>query len=233
LQNIREQLRSTTKPRRSAGTKGQSSLLGSLAKILGYVARPVEMIHQAVLENNASRLLTQLLIHAGLGGLAAVVIDRSGTLDLILQLTIVSATGNAGLQSMFLFIQGAGLILVLDLMLILLTQLVLRYGFRASYNLIRVAASLTPVVFYSTLFLLLAILSLSTSPFSSLMLLASGLAISTLALYLAIRQLTRFEENRCFLLVTLVIILFTSLLATLINLALPVLNVLVSQTLPL
>jgi hypothetical protein len=233
LQNIREQLRSTTKPRRSAGTKGQSSLLGSLAKILGYVARPVEMIHQAVLENNASRLLTQLLIHAGLGGLAAVVIDRSGTLDLILQLTIVSATGNAGLQSMFLFIQGAGLILVLDLMLILLTQLVLRYGFRASYNLIRVAASLTPVVFYSTLFLLLAILSLSTSPFSSLMLLASGLAISTLALYLAIRRLTRFEENRCFLLVTLVIILFTSLLATLINLALPVLNVLVSQTLPL
>lgn len=94
-------------------------------------------------------------------------------------------------------------------------------------------SSFVPVIFYLALFLLLAIFSLSTIPISSLMLLAAGLAVATVALYLALRQLTNFEENRCFVLVTFILVVFTSILATVISLAMPVFTALLDQTLPL
>ncbi len=227
-------------PKRPAG-KGSGSgrpvdwavILAGLQQIGKYLARPVETIRQSVQYANTNRLMAFLMIHAVLGGFAVLAVGRQGTLDLMMQLTVVGSADNSLLETIFLFFQGVGLTLTLDLLLILITHLALRYVFRAGFSFNRIATSFVPVIFYQALFLLLAIFSLTTIPISSLMTLAAGLAVAAVALYLALRQLTNFEENRCFMLLTFILIIFTSVLAMVLSLALPVFKVLLDQTLPL
>ncbi|MDD2457153.1 MAG: hypothetical protein PHQ83_01435 [Eubacteriales bacterium] len=214
-------------------TLDTAAILAGFGQYLRYLTRPVDSIRQAVQYLNPHRLLVVSLIHAALGGFAMVRVDQLGTLDLLLQLTQVQLTANPFLAGLFLFIQGAGVALVFDWLLILVTHLTLQYVFKTPYALTRVAASFVPVIFYLALFQLLALMSLTLVPVASLLTLAAGLAIALLVLYLAIRQLTGFDENRCFVLVTFVIVVFTSLMSLVINLALPVLTLLLEQSLPL
>lgn len=209
------------------------ALLAGFGQYLRYLTRPVDSIRQAVQYLNPHRLLVVSLIHAALGGLAMIRIDQIGTLDLLLQLTQVQLGANPFIAGFFMFIQGAGVALVFDWLLILVTHLTLQYVFKAPYALTRVAASFVPVIFYLALFQLLALMSLTLVPVASLLTLAAGLAIALLVLYLAIRQLTGFDENRCFVLVTFVIVVFTSLVSLVVNLAMPVLMLLLEQSLPL
>ena len=174
-----------------------------------------------------------MLTHAVLGGLFLLRVEQLGTLDLFLELTQVRLAAQPLLAGLFLFLQGFGLILVFDWLLILVTHLTLQYLFRTPYALSRLAASFVPVLFYQAFFCLLALLSLTLVPVASMMTLAAGLALTLLVLYLVIRQLTGFDENRCFVLVTFVSVVFTSLVSLVINLAIPVLTLLLEQSLPL
>jgi len=209
------------------------ALLAGISQYLRYLTRPVDSIRQAVQYQNSSRLLLLTLIHAGLGGLTLLRIQQLGTLDLLLQLTQIQLAAHPFVAGLFLFIQGAGIALVFDWLLILVTHLTLQYVFKAAYALNRVAVSFVPVIFYLALFQLLALFSLTKVPVASLLTLAAGLAIALLVLYLAVRQLTGFDENRCFVLVTFVIVVFTSLVSLVVNLAMPVLMLLLEQSLPL
>lgn len=211
----------------------KAAALAFVQQFLRYLSRPVDTIRQAVQAADAGRLVTLLLSHAALGGVAALLLSQLGTLDLLLQLTVAGSADNPALGAIFLTVQGFGLTLVLDLLLIIVTHVALQYVFRTGYSLVRVATSLTPVFFYNILFMILALFSLSAVPISSLMTLVAGLAVSAIALYLALRQLTNFEENRCFMLAVFILLVHTSLIAMLISLATPVLTVLLDQTLPL
>ena len=211
----------------------KAALMAAFQNTLRYFARPVDTIRQSVQAADSKRFLTLLLLHAALGGVSALLLSQLGTLDLLLQLTIAGSANNPTLAAVFMGIQGFGLTLVYDLILVVVTLLSLRYVFRADYTFIRVAGSLTPVIFYSILFTILALFSLSAVPISSLMTLAAGLAVSAIALYLALRQLTNYEENRCFMLTVFILLIYTSLIAMLLSLASPAINVLLDQTLPL
>ena len=226
---------STTKQPRSQAKPAfnKAAALAGAQQFLRYLSRPVDTIRQAVQAADTGRLTTLLLLHAALGGVAALLLSQLGTLDLLLQLTVAGSADNPALGAIFLTFQGFGLTLVLDFLLIIVTHLALQYVFRTGYSLVRVAASLSPVFFYNILFMILALFSLSAVPISSLMTLAAGLAVSAIALYLALRQLTNFEENRCFMLAVFILLVHTSLIAMLISLATPVLTVLLDQTLPL
>ncbi|MBP1757555.1 MAG: hypothetical protein H6Q62_411 [Firmicutes bacterium] len=211
----------------------RAALLAGVLHFGRYLARPVEAIRQSVQYANTTRLLAFLLVHAALGGLTALMVSRQGTFDVLMQLTVVGSADNAVLESVFLFCQGVGLTLTLDLMLILITHLTLRYVFRAGFTFNRIATSFVPVIFYRALFMLLALFSLTTIPISSLLTLSAGMAVSSVALYLALRQLTNFEENRCFMLLAFIMLVFTSVLTMILSLAMPVIKVLLDQTLPL
>jgi hypothetical protein len=225
----------------SKGAKGsgrsqfvdRAAILAGLQHFGRYLARPVEAIRQSVQYANTTRLLAFMLVHAALGGMATLTVSRLGTLDLLMQLTVVGSADNAVLESIFLFFQGVGLTLTLDVLLILITHLTLRYVFHAGFTFNRIATSFVPVIFYRALFLLLALFSLTTIPINSLLTLATGMAVASVALYLALRQLTNFEENRCFMLLTFIMLVFTSVLAMVLSLAMPVFKVLLDQTLPL
>jgi hypothetical protein len=210
-----------------------AAILAGFSQYLRFLTRPVDSIRQAVQYLNPHRLLVVALVHAVLGGLALLRVDQLGTLDLLLQLTQIQLAGHPFVAGLFLFIQGAGMALVCDGLLILVTHLTLQYVFKTPYALTRVAASFVPVIFYLALFQLIALMSLTPVPVASLLTLAAGLAIALLVLYLVIRQLTGFEENRCFVLVTFVIVVFTSLLSLVFNLAMPVLTLLLEQSVPL
>ncbi len=182
---------------------------------------------------NLSRLAIFMLIHAGIGGFTFLRVAHLGTLDLILQLTRIQTAASPFLRGLFLFIQGSGLVLVTDWLLILITQLTLQFVFRAAYPLPREAAGFVPVFFYQALFAFAAFCSLAPVPVNALMILIAGFAVGAAALYLAIRQLTSFDENRCFLLLAFVLFVFTALIGLILNLALPVLTLLLEQSLPL
>ncbi|MDD2533221.1 MAG: hypothetical protein PHC86_00790 [Eubacteriales bacterium] len=211
----------------------KAAILAGVQQFVRYLARPVETIRQSVQYADPRRLLTLILLHAALSGVAALILSQLGTLDLLLQLTVAGSADNPALGAIFLAVQGFGLTLAMDLLLIIITQIALKYVFKASYSLVRVASSLSPVFFYSILFLVLALFSLTAVPISSLLMLAAGLAVSAIALYLALRQLTNFDENRCFMLVVFILIAYTSVISMLLSLATPVLTVLLDQTLPL
>ncbi len=222
-----------TRPSFRKQTFNKTALLAFGQNIARYLARPVDTIRQAVQAADPRRLGTLLLLHAALGGVFALLLSQMGTLDLLLQLTVAGSADNPTLAAIFMAVQGFGLTLVFDLLLIVITHLSLRFIFRTEYPLIRVATSLSPVIFYQIVFSILALFSLSAVPISSLLTLAAGLAVSAIALYLALRQMTNYEENRCFMLAVFILLIYTSLISMLLSLAAPVINVLLDQTLPL
>lgn len=226
---------SQAKSTKNSSRKGldKTAILAGFQQFARYLAQPVETIRQSVQFADPRRLLTLLLLHAALGGVAALILSQLGTLDLLLQLTVAGSADSPALGAIFLAVQGFGLTLILDLLLIVITLLALKYVFRTNFTLVRVASSLNPVIFYNIIFLILALFSLTAVPISSLLMLSAGLAVSAVALYLALRQLTNFDENRCFILVVFILVIFISVISMLLTLATPVLTVLLDQTMPL
>lgn len=126
--------------------------------------------------------------------------------------------------------QGFGINLAGSLLLVLIYQLALRYLFKQPIGYMRLLAGLSPASLYFALFLLLSLLSLPASIFSAAMMVLTGFIVSALAQFLAIRQLSGFDDNRSFILVTFVILVFTGILALLLNLSLPALSALLGQS---
>jgi hypothetical protein len=196
-----------------------------------YFLAPADTIRQSA--QTVSRLaMTLILTGSGLAGGAFLLLGvRQAHLQLILSLNLATATAGFSLRSQFfLFVQGFGISLSANLLLILIHQLALRLIFRAQIGFRRLLTAMTPAILYSTVFLLGALFLLSGSPYSALLTVAAGLAASTVAQYLALRQVTGFDDNRCLILVCLILLLYTGSLALLLNLSLPVINALLDHS---
>jgi len=200
-------------------------------QMLGFMTRPADAIMQA--EHDGGVLLSLVLLALlGLsGGLFLIIGIRQPQLKLILSLNMATAAVSITAQSYwFLFIQGFGIALAVTLLLVLTYHLALRVVFRSAVSFVRLLVSLSPAYLFTALFLVASLLVLPGSVFSALMMLVAGFGVSAVAQYLVMRRLTSFDDNRCFILVAFVLLIDTSVLALLLNLSLPVLNVLLDYS---
>ncbi|MDW7659700.1 MAG: hypothetical protein SCM11_21225 [Bacillota bacterium] len=196
-----------------------------------FMTRPVDAIEQADREGSVLLSLTLLALLGLSGGLFLVIGIRQPQLQMILSLNSATASAGSAAQSYwFLFIQGFGMGLVVALLLVLTYHLALRAVFRTAVSFVRLLISLSPACLFMALFLVASLLVLPGSVFSAFMMLVAGFGVSAIAQYLVMRRLTSFDDNRCFILVSFVLLIDTSILALLLNLALPVLNVLLDYS---
>lgn len=217
--------------RGKTGWPDRQALTTALYQAGRYFVRPVERIRQTVQSGSRTSVLVILLLNGIAGGFFLVLAAAQPHLQAVLSLNIaVVNNGTRFISQLFLFIQGFGISLAANLLLVLLYQLVLRYVFRQPAGFMRLLTGLSPAFFYSTLFMLGGMLTLMGSPFSALLMAAAGFALSALAQYLALRQLTGFDENRSFILIGFVLLIYTGVLSLLLNLSLPVLNALLDQS---
>ena len=227
----------TRPPVYNAGTRPRAnpmtlqSVLAQLRVFAAYLSRPADSIRTAVQSGSRQRVLVILLVQGAFGGLFLLTASSKAILRAVLSLNVAtSADGSSLLSSVFIFIQGFGINLAGSLLLVLIYQLALRYLFKQPTSFMRLLTSLSPAFLYFTLFMLLSMLALPASIFSAAMTMLTGFIIAALAQYLAIRQISGFDENRSFILITFVMLIFTGILALLLNLSIPALSALLGQS---
>jgi len=208
--------------------KAGSVMFGQLAYQLTHPANPAEPS-----ENSKAGGVTVLVLSASslLGGLLLLLAIRQPQLSLFLSLNTATAlNGFSFFSQAFVFLQGAGICLVANLLLAVLYQLAARVLYRQRLPLIRLVRQLSPAYLYASLFAFSALLVLSGSFFSALLMLAAGFSVSSVLQFFALRRLTGFDDNRTFLLTAFTLAVYTGMLALLLNLSLPVLNALIDHT---
>lgn len=200
-------------------------------QVVALLTRPADAL-SSVSQAGGALLPFVLLLLLGLaGGLFLIIGIRQPQLQMILSLNTATATAGSVRQSdLFLLIQGFGMSLSFALLLVLTYHLALRTVFQTVFGLSRLLTALSPAFLYLALFLIAALLVLPGSVFSAFMILVAGFAVSAITQFLVMRHLTRFDDNRCFYLVALVLFIATGILALLLNLSLPILNALLDQS---
>ncbi len=208
-----------------------AALLTGLQQASRYFQRPADTIRQSAQYANRRLTFILLAVQSLLGGIALLVASWQPQFAAMLQLTIVSTRQTQPLVSaLFIFLQGMGITLIANLLLILIDHLVLRFLYRQPVDFRRLLAGQNPALLYFNLFMLSALLSLPGSLISSLLVLGAGFGIAAIAHFLALRQITGFDENRVFAVMAVVMLLYSSIMAMLFNLALPVLKSLLDQS---
>jgi hypothetical protein len=204
----------------------------ALGRQLGqYLVRPGDSTRDAALGNTRQPILVVLLLQGICGGFFLLTIIRQSLLQALLSLSI-SALPQTGsfLGSLFVFVQGFGISLAASLLVTLLYQLSLRFLFRTPFTFQRLLTALCPSFLFISVFLFAAMITLNASIFNSGMLLLVGAAAAAMLHMLAIRQMTGMDDNRVLTLVIFVLIIYTGILALLFNLSLPVLRILIDQS---
>ncbi len=196
-----------------------------------YIVRPADRIRTAVSSGSSFSVMVIIIVKGILGGVMMLIAVSQPHLQAILSLNIatINSGWNFGSQ-VFLFIQGFGIDLTASLLLVLIYYLVLRYVFRQPTGFRQLLCGLSPAFLYFSVFMLGGLMTLAGSLFSALLMLAAGFALSTVAQYFAVRQMTGFDDNRSFILTGFVLLLYSSVLSVLLNLSLPVFNALLDQS---
>ncbi|MGI6334589.1 MAG: hypothetical protein ACOX1A_08410 [Saccharofermentanales bacterium] len=202
----------------------------SIRRFAQYLTRPVDSIRGAVHTANRLHILLTLLIRGVAGGFFLVLFSKIPLVRSLLSLSLANvATDSGTINDLFVFFQGLGIFIVAPLLLTLLYHLSLRFLYRSTKPYFSLLAGFMPSNLYFSIFLLAGILTMSSSILSALMLILAGLAVAGAAQYLALVEISGFDQNRCFILMAFVTLIYMSLISLLMNLSLPFLKMLIDQ----
>jgi hypothetical protein len=216
-----------------AGAAGLSwqSLKPSLVQIGRYVIRPADSLSQAAFGSVRQPVVLVLVLQGIGGGLLLLSATRQTFLQSLLSINIAPLWENSGFFNVLsIFAQGFSFTLAGSLVLTLLYFLALRFLYRQPTGFQQLLSGLCPSFFYTTLFLFAALLILRTSLFNAAMLLLVSFAVSALAHFLAMRQILAQDDNRSLSLVIFVLILYSGILAAILNLTLPLFRAFLDQS---
>lgn len=215
---------------RKPGSQGPGPLSRGLGIVGSFMTRPVEHIRISARENSTQPIMAFVIFHSLAGGLLLLLAAEQNLLADFLSLNFVTAQiGNSFLSRLFIFIQGAGIFLISTLLLVFLYQFVLRYMLKKAIGFTRIFAGLSPANFYSGIFLLFAALLVRGSFFSALMMLAVSLAMHILVQSISLAAVSGLDDNRVFIVIATVLMLFAGIVALMFNMALPVIDALLEQ----
>ena len=207
------------------------TVLSVLRQFGQYVLNPVDSIRASARTANNRTVLAILLAQGLCGGLlfqAATGLPLIRALMSLSMATLISDGVPA--IDLFIFFQGFGISMASTLLLALLYQLALRFLYRRPVTYFKLLSGFGPASLYLTFFLLGGLLTLSSSPLSAALIVLAGFAVGTAAQYIAIIEISGFDQNRSFILVTFVMLIYTSVLSIILNLSLPFLKVIIDQT---
>ena len=203
----------------------------SIRRFGHYLASPTDSIRESVRGGNGRTVLLILLFQGFCGGFFLFAASGLPLIRSLLSLSMATLSSDSNPTiSFFIFFQGFGISIAATLMLVLLYQLALRFLYRSPAPFFTLLSGFSPASLYFSIFLLAGALTLSSSIFSAFLLALAGFAIATAAQYLAVSEISGFDKNRSFMLVTFVMLIYTSVLSLLLNLSLPFLKVLLDQT---
>lgn len=206
-------------------------LLSGLRAAGNYFVHPADQVSQSVRAENRLASVLILALYGITGGLFLNMATQQTHLKVLFSLNTASAVGRRSVATfLFLFIQGFGINLAASLLLVLIYHLSLRYLFHRPTGYVRLLHSLCPSILYFTVFVLSGLLSLNRSPFTALLMAVAGFAVAAVIQFLTLKQITGMEDNRNLILIGFVMLVFSSILALLFNLSLPVLNALLDQS---
>lgn len=196
-----------------------------------FLTRPADSVRSAAQSGSRRFVLVIMILQGIAGGLFLLSATSRPLVRELLTLSNFTASGSlTTANSIFLFVQGFGVAVVAALLLSLLYHLALKYMFRHPVPFMDLLASLSPACLYFSLFMLAGLSAVQSSVFSALMLLAAGFAVSAIVQFLAVGSLSGFEDNRSFMAVTIVLLVYSSVLSLIFNLSLPLLQVLLEQS---
>lgn len=220
----------TTGRNSSGRSAAPASAVARVLKITGsFLTRPAEQI-RASQADKSQPVLFFVLLHSLSGGLLLLLATEQNRLADFLSLNFVTAQqGTSLLSRIFIFIQGSGLFLASFLLLVLLYQVVLRYLLRQSAGFLHLFAGLSPACLFSGIFLFFAALLVRSSFFSALLMLTISFVIHILVHSISLPALSGLDDNRLFIMIITVLLLFSGIIALILNLALPVIDALLKQ----
>ncbi len=220
----------TRKTRKTREPLSSRHLISIAKDFFTYLTHPVNSISKSIQGRERKTVLLTLLFQGVIGGLFMLTAVNQPFIRTLLTLNIASLSGSFGIAgSIFLFVQGFGIVIAATLLLALLYQLMLRFLYRKPLPYLDILSAFTPSCLYFALFLTLSMLSVSTSFFSAVMLILAGFAVAALAQNMAVRQLSSLDENKSFMLVVFAMLIYSSLLSMLFNLSMPVITALLEQ----
>ncbi len=193
----------------------------SIRRFVQYLTRPVDSIRGAVHTANRPHILLTLLIRGIAGGFFCCFFLKSPR-----SLAPVVESGQCrhrlGYDKQSIcFFQGLGDIHRRRTVADTPYLLSFRFLYRSSKSYFSLLAGFMPSNLYFSIFLLAGVLTISSSILSALMLLLAGLAVAGAAQYVAIVEISGFEQNRCFTLMAFVTLIYMFLVSLLMNLSLP------------
>ncbi len=212
----------------------RDNLLNFFRQLKAYLTLPADTIRAVARQVNRQAILMIMLFSGLCGGLFLLVAVQQPLLTSLLSLSAATSTGSpSGANGVFIFVQGLGISIVSSLLLVLLYYLALRFIYRHQVAFLDLLSALSPSFLYLSLFVLLGTIGLSTSFLSSLLMLAIGFAIAIVAQYLAVCELSGFDDNRGLMLVVFVLLIYASVLSLVLSLSLPILKAFVEQSVTL
>ena len=205
----------------------KAAIFAGFQQILRYFTRPADTIRQASQFADQRKAFLLLFIECIAGGFLFISMTRQSRLSALMELTIIKTGLRVTfMNNLFLFAQGIAFILCLHFIIIALIYTTLRFIARQPTDFIRLYSAISPVSFYSTIFIFMAISALSTSLVHAGFFLCCSFAISTIIIFLAIRQLCQLNENRALILSILLMVVYGAIISVLIGLTMPVLSTL-------
>lgn len=217
--------------RAGARRRSNASLSEKARKIALYFIQPVDQMREIAAQRTAQPVLQLVFFHAFAFGMFFLLATDQQHLRMVLGLNVASAQqGNSLMVRLFLLIQGIGMGAAGYLLHVFIYQLLLRYVFRQAYAYRQLLTGLSGACFFSGVFILGGVFLLSGSFFSAFLMLLTGFAVTLLMQRIALHEISGLDENRLLMLTILAAMIFTSVIALFLNLSLPVLDILLEQS---
>lgn len=210
------------------------AVFASMQQLIRFFTKPADTIRQAVQYADRRKAVILLGIESLTGGFLLAALSGKDEFSGLFQLTIIqTGSRSAALNNLFLFMQGFSLVLSMHLILASLLYFLLKVFVRQPVDFTRLISSISPISFYSALFLLMSSMAISGSMFYAVMLLVVCFGMTMMVMFITLRQLCQVDENRAAGLTALLMTAYAAVISLMISQIAPVLKTLFDMQLAL
>lgn len=210
------------------------AVFASLQQLVRFFTKPAETVRQAVQYADRRKAVILLSIESMAGGILLSALSGKEAFSGLFQLTIVqTGSRSAPLNTLFLFMQGVSLVLSMHLILASLLYFLLKLFLRQPVDFTRLISAISPVSFYSALFLLMSSMAIKGSMFYAVMLLVVCFGMTMMMMFITLRQLCQIDENKAAGYTALLMTAYAAIISLMVSQIAPVLKTLFDMQLAL
>ncbi len=222
------------KPRPVFHRPDKMAVFASIQQLIRFFSKPADTVRQAVQYADRRKAVILLGIESLTGGFLLAALSGKAEINGLFQLTIVqTGSRSAAINNLFLFMQGVSLVLSMHLILASLLYFLMKIFVRQPVDFTRLISSISPISFYSALFLFMSAMAIRGSMFYAVMLLVACFGMTMMMMFITLRQLCQIDENRAAGLTALLMTAYAAVISLMISQIAPVLKTLFDMQLAL